>query len=75
MLSSGDGKLFRESRHLPVDLVASYPEIPWQEVRAIGNMLRHGYHRIADEEIWSVVTDDLPPLKAAIEAIRRDLKN
>ncbi|WP_436202162.1 hypothetical protein [Astrobacterium formosum] len=36
-------------------------------------MLRHEYHRIADEVIWAVVVRDLAPLKAAILAIRKSL--
>lgn len=33
--------------HLPDDLVASEPEIPWADVRGIRIVLDHGYHRVA----------------------------
>jgi uncharacterized protein with HEPN domain len=29
------------SRHLPAELKARNPEIPWQKVAGIGNVLRH----------------------------------
>jgi uncharacterized protein with HEPN domain len=32
------------SRHLPDDLKARNPEIPWQKVAGIGNVLRHSAH-------------------------------
>ena len=32
-------------------------------------MLRHAYDQIIDERIWLIVTDHLPPLKAAVEAM------
>jgi uncharacterized protein with HEPN domain len=43
------------------------PDMPWRDVRGIGNQLRHAYERIDLNTIWSAVTDDLPPLKAAVQ--------
>ena len=42
------------------------PDQPWRDIRGIGNQLRHAYERIDLETIWSAVTDDLPPLMAAV---------
>ena len=42
------------------------PGQPWRDIRGIGNQLRHAYERIDLVTIWSAVTDDLPPLKAAV---------
>lgn len=53
--------------------MATRPEILWARIRGAGNVLRHEYHRIADDVIWTVVARDLPPLKAAILAIRESL--
>jgi uncharacterized protein with HEPN domain len=58
------------TRHIPDDLRQRAPEIPWQSIRAIGNILRHEYHRIADEIIWDVIVADLPRLKIAIQRLR-----
>jgi uncharacterized protein with HEPN domain len=44
------------------------PEIPWPQVRAIGNLLRHEYDRIDRTRLWYMVERDLPPLKAAVTA-------
>ena len=38
----------------------------WRDTRGIGNQLRHAYERIDLDTIWAAVTDDLPPLKAAV---------
>ena len=57
------------SRALPDDLAALRPEIPWQRVRAIGNVLRHEYSGLSDRIIWNVVVDELPRLKMATAAI------
>jgi uncharacterized protein with HEPN domain len=58
------------SRHIPDDLLDDAPEIPWRAIRGMGNILRHEYHRIADEVVWNVVIHDLPPLKAAVLSFR-----
>jgi uncharacterized protein with HEPN domain len=61
------------SRHLPDGLLAQAPEIPWKQVRGIGNLLRHEYHKVADKIVWAVVTDSVPQLKIAIGRIRSSL--
>lgn len=43
-----------------------FPALPWREIRGMGNQLRHAYERIDLDTIWNSVTDDLPPLKAAM---------
>jgi uncharacterized protein with HEPN domain len=51
------------SRHLPDDLKARHPEIPWPKVAGIGNVLRHDYEHVAHDLLWHVVQDDLPALE------------
>lgn len=60
------------SRALPDDIRALGPEVPWQKVRAIGNVLRHEYHGLSDQIIWGVVVDELPRLRTAVEALKAD---
>jgi uncharacterized protein with HEPN domain len=56
-------------RRLPAELKAMRPEIRWRSVAGIGNVLRHEYHTISNKVIWDVVHEELPLLKAAVEAI------
>jgi uncharacterized protein with HEPN domain len=44
-------------------------------VRGIGNVLRHEYQGLSDPIIWKVVIDELPRLKAAIQAIATALED
>jgi uncharacterized protein with HEPN domain len=54
------------SRHIPDELKADSPEIPWREVAAIGNHLRHAYHRVDFEILWQIYEDgQLFELRAA----------
>ena len=59
------------SRAIPDELANTRPEIPWRKVRGIGNVLRHDYEGLSDRLIWNVVVDELPRLKAAIQAIAK----
>ena len=52
------------SRHLPDDMKARHPSVPWRKVAGIGNVLRHEYTRVAADALWLVVRDDLAVLEA-----------
>jgi uncharacterized protein with HEPN domain len=42
------------------------PDQPWRDIRGIGNQFRHAYERVDLATVWDPITDDLPPLKAAV---------
>ena len=50
------------------------PEVPWRDIRGLGNRLRHAYDTIDAQLILRIVEKDLPPLKAAAQAALRKLK-
>ena len=52
--------------HVPVDVRDAAPEVPWRLIVAVRNRLIHGYLGIDDDTLWSIVTDDLVPLRAAL---------
>jgi uncharacterized protein with HEPN domain len=53
------------SRHLPDELKARHPYIPWRKIAGIGNVLRHDYESVSAPVIWKLVVDDLPVLEQA----------
>lgn len=59
------------SRYLTDELKARHPEIPWQKVAGIGNVLRHNYESIAAPIIWKLARADLPALE---KICREELK-
>jgi uncharacterized protein with HEPN domain len=37
------------ARHIPEEYLAERPDIPWRQIKSIGNVLRHEYHKVIDE--------------------------
>lgn len=46
---------------------ASCPALPWPSIVAMRNRVVHAYFDIDLNRVWDTVTDDLPPLIAALE--------
>jgi uncharacterized protein with HEPN domain len=44
------------------------PDQPWSQIRAVGNVLRHEYDRVNPIFIWRIISEDLQPLKIAIQS-------
>ena len=47
------------------------PELPWRNIRGIGNWLRHQYDRVDVETVWRTVVEDLPPLAVSVKRALR----
>jgi uncharacterized protein with HEPN domain len=45
-----------------------HPELPWRAIMGVGNVLRHNYDDVAEEQVWRTVLEDLPALDRAIAA-------
>ena len=54
------------TRHLPGPWLAKYPEIPWPEIKSIGNRLRHEYRRVDPMIMWGIATRSVQQLRPAI---------
>ena len=50
-----------------------YPQIPWSDIMGLRDIIAHEYHRIDEEEIFNVITKDLPKLAKAINQMKSDL--
>jgi uncharacterized protein with HEPN domain len=45
------------------------PGIDWKGLCGMGNVLRHGYHKVEDRIVWDAVKFDLPLLKACVDGV------
>jgi uncharacterized protein with HEPN domain len=61
------------ARGLSEGLRQAHPEVPWRQMVAMRNVLIHGYFDIDVDLVWSVAENDLPKLRAQVQAVVDDL--
>jgi uncharacterized protein with HEPN domain len=67
--------LSEAARRMPEDFHSHYPDIPWEDIKGIGNVLRHGYDKVDDRIIWTVIEPHLASLATTLAAISQDHDN
>lgn len=56
--------------HIPDEVRAAHPEIPWRMIIATRNRLVHGYLGIDDDTLWSIIQDDVPELLPLLRTLK-----
>lgn len=54
--------------HVPKEVIAAHPDIPWAEMRGLRNIVVHEYFGVTNETLWKTAREDLP---AIIEPLRK----
>lgn len=62
-------------RAIPQNIRDQYPEIPWERIQGIRNVLVHEYFRLDEEILWKTSQVDVPKLIVGLESILRRSKN
>ena len=52
----------------------AHPQTPWREIVNMRNFIVHGYNVVDKNEVWSVIKDDLQPLKMQSEEYIEEMK-
>ncbi len=65
LIGEAASRLSKETRE-------AYRDIPWREIVALRNRLVHGYFAVDHDILWTIVTDDIPGLIAALEEPTED---
>lgn len=58
--------------HIPGEIRAANPDIPWRMIIATRNRLIHGYLGIDGDTLWSIIQDDVPELLPFLKALQSD---
>ena len=56
-------------RHIPPELKAANPDIPWTTMSAVRNQVVHGYFGIQDSILFTTIEEDVKPLLPLLEAL------
>jgi uncharacterized protein with HEPN domain len=59
--------------HIPDEVRAAHPEIPWRMIVATRNRLIHGCLGIDNDTIWSIVRDEVPELLPLLKALKNQI--
>ena len=57
------------ARHVPDEICAQHPEIQWQDIRDMRNIVVHGYFGVDLSVVWLTIKQDLPGLTAKIKPL------
>ena len=63
------GIIGEAASHLPEDILAAHPEIPWNRMKGLRNLVIHEYFGVSPEILWSTAIEDLPPLVGLLESM------
>lgn len=57
------------ARAIPASARQQYPQVPWEQMQAMRNVIIHEYFRIDEEVLWQTIQVDLPPLIPLLEDV------
>ena len=60
--------------HLPEDIKAESPHIPWKLIKGMRNRLIHEYFGTDLQLVWGVIKNELPVLKKDLQTLHSDLR-
>ncbi len=55
------------AKHISQETITRYPDIPWEQISGLRNILVHEYFGIDAALIWQIVQTDIPDLKNKLE--------
>ncbi len=55
-------------------LLSDYPNIPWRQIMGVRDRIAHNYFEVNPVLIFGILKDNLQPLLATIQQIKRDLE-
>ena len=47
---------------------STHPDVEWKDIIALRHVLVHDYYRIDFSELWTIIHEELPPLREQIAA-------
>jgi len=57
------------ARNIPSEFRTKYADIPWRHIVGLRNVVIHEYFGVDLENIWEIITNDLPVLKKKVKNI------
>jgi uncharacterized protein with HEPN domain len=61
------------ARQIPSEIEKQNPDIPWDKMRALRNVVVHQYFGVDVGILWETLRHDLPPLIPLLERVLKNL--
>jgi len=76
MILIGIGEAFKKiDRSTEGKYLARYPEVAWKGIKAVRDVMAHGYFDIDAEEVFGICQKDIPALIATVRRMIQDFQN
>jgi uncharacterized protein with HEPN domain len=63
------GEAVNHINRVAPEFIAQHPELPWQDMRDMRNVVIHAYFAVDLQIVWRTVQEDLPKLKQQIDQL------
>lgn len=61
------------AKRVPDHVKEKYPDIPWKRMAGMRDKLIHEYSGVDLEIVWTVIKEELPPVKPRVEKVFNDM--
>ena len=62
------------ARNVPGEVRDAHPEIPWKRMVGFRNIVAHVYFGVDLDNVWKIVSENVPPVRPALEALLEELE-
>ena len=62
------------SNHVDENIRAKFPNVAWNEIRGLRNIIVHVYFELDSSQIWNTIQHNIPELKIQINQILTNLE-
>jgi uncharacterized protein with HEPN domain len=61
--------IWESVKNIPKEITTSYPQIPWNEIAKMRDILTHHYFGVDDKVLWDTLGEDFDEFEKVIEKI------
>ena len=63
------------AKHVPNAVRTRHPDIPWHRIAGLRDVLIHKYFGIIVEQVWQVISTDLPSVRQHLLKVQADFEH
>lgn len=62
-------------KNIPKEITTSYPQIPWNEIAKMRDILTHHYFGVDDKVLWDTLGEDFDEFETVINKILQEIES